>query len=172
MNSKITKLYTFGCSWTKDNYQETWANLCAQEYGLELSNFAERGAGASFVVNRILTTKIDPTDTVIAIMWPTADRFDLWADQTTPHLLQDKQYASWPDGTGPKFVDYYGNHSDSKGFNLSGEWPRGYKRHYYKYFYSAQQAVHSWYTNIIMDQVCHVIGFSFVLSVILVVGRI
>jgi hypothetical protein len=144
-------MFVFGCSFTKDNYQQTWADILADTCNLNLINCAERGAGAEFVVNRLLTTNITNQD-IVAIMWPSADRFDLWADHTTPHLQKDCKYASWPDGNDPKFVDYHGIYHTDHGFNLNGSVPRGYKHNFYKYFYSAHQAVNNWYVNIITAQ--------------------
>ena len=149
---KFDNLFVFGCSFTKDNYQKTWADLVAQYYNLTLHNCAERGAGADFLVSRLLIEKIDPNNSLVMIMWPSADRFDLWADSTVPHLQADVDYASWVDGKKSKFVDYYGNYSREVGFNLNGSVPRGYKNQYYKYFYNSTQCIHNWYVNVITAQ--------------------
>lgn len=149
---KLNTLFAFGCSLTKDNYQDTWADLVAQDYDLTLHNCAERGAGADFLVRRLLTADIDPENSLVMIMWPSADRFDLWADATVPHLLNDIEYASWVDGVRPQFVDYYGNYSQHQGFILNGTVPRGYKHYYHKFFYSASQVVHDWYINVLTAQ--------------------
>lgn len=143
-------LITFGCSFTRDNYQGTWADVLASELGLTLDNRAERGSGSEFVVNRILAS--DLTDAVVAVMWPSADRIDLWADNTVPHLQGDLEYAAWLDGVQPEFVNLQGNRSQTTGFNLNGNWPRGYKEYYYKYLYSSYQSAHSLYRNIITAQ--------------------
>jgi hypothetical protein len=148
----IRNLYTFGCSYTKDNYQKTWADLLAEDFNCNLHNCAERGAGADYTVKRLLVSEIDPKDSLVVILWPSADRFDLWADATTPHLLQDKNTASWPDGIAPKLVDYYGEYGNDHGFILNGSVPRGYKHYFYKYFYSTHWIIHNWYTNIITAQ--------------------
>jgi len=148
----ISKLITFGCSFTKDNYQDTWADLLSKDIGMPLLNYAERGAGSDFVVKRLLTAELDPNEDLVVIMWPSADRYDLWADSTTPHLIEDREYASWPDGIQPMFVDFYGNYYNDRGFNLNGSVPRGYKHYFFKYFFSAQQSIHNWYTNIITAQ--------------------
>jgi hypothetical protein len=145
-------LYVFGCSFTKDNFQKIWADLVAENYNLNLINCAERGAGSAFVIKRLLTTKICPADSLVIIMWPSADRVDLWADHTVPHLLADQQYASWPDGRSPQLVDYYGHYNHVQGFNLNGSVPRGYKHYFYKYFYTAHLAVHDWFLNVITAQ--------------------
>jgi len=151
--NKIKNLFTFGCSFTRDNYQDTWADLLAKHYDLKLTNEAERGCGSSYITKRLLINKdIDPSDSLVAIMWPCADRFDLWADSTTPHLTNEYDLASWPDGKGPRLVDLHGNRRLDQGFILNGSIPRGYKHHYFKYFYSAYQTVHDWYVNIITAQ--------------------
>jgi hypothetical protein len=146
-----SKLITFGCSFTRDNYQETWADLLSQNLKLPLNNCAERGAGSDYVINRILTTEFAPGD-VAAVMWPSADRIDLWADDTVPHLQGDLEYAAWLDGVEPQFVDSHGTRSSSRGYNLNGNWPRGYKDYYYKYLYSSYQSTHNLYRNIITAQ--------------------
>lgn len=143
-------LITFGCSFTKDNYQSTWANVLANELGLNLDNRAERGSGSEFIVNRILTS--DLNNVAVAIMWPNADRLDLWADDTVPHLQGDIEHAAWLDGMQPEFVNLHGERSQTTGFNLNGYWPRGYKEHYYKYLYTSYQSVHNLYRNIITAQ--------------------
>jgi len=56
----ISKLVTFGCSFTKDNYQGTWADLVSTDIGVPLLNHAERGAGSDFVIKRLLTADLDP----------------------------------------------------------------------------------------------------------------
>jgi len=149
----IKSLYTFGCSFTRDNYQPTWADLVADHYDLELHNRAERGCGSSYITKRLLISQdIDADNSLVAIMWPCADRYDLWADSTTPHLVDEYDLASWPDGKSPQLVDLHGNRRLDQGFILNGSVPRGYKHYYYKYFYSAYQAVHDWYVDIITAQ--------------------
>lgn len=145
------KLFTFGCSYTRDNYQETWANIVSRDLNIDLYNLAERGAGADFVSKRVLTANISQDDLVI-IMWPSADRFDLWADKYTPHLLEDYVHASWPDGDQPMLVDLQGQRRLDQGFILNGSVPRGYKHQYFKYFYSPTQVVNNWYSAIVMTQ--------------------
>jgi hypothetical protein len=157
------KLVTFGCSFTRDNYQSTWADILAAELNLPLDNRAERGAGSEFVVNRILASDLD--NAVVAVMWPSADRLDLWTDATVPHLQNDLEYAAWLDGHRPEFVDLHGQRSQTQGFNLNGNWPRGYKEHYYKYLYSSFQSVHSLYRNIITAQLyLSSIGVPYIMS--------
>lgn len=149
----IRNLYTFGCSLTKDTFQDTWADILAEKFSLKLHNRAERGAGADFISKRVLTsTDITSDDSLVAIMWPCADRFDLWADHTVPHLLDDQIYASWVDGNRPALIDMHGHRGQYQGYILNGSIPRGYKHKWYKFFYSPYQAIHDWYTRIIQTQ--------------------
>ena len=69
-------------------------------------------------------------------MLPSADRFDLYVNSSTPHLQQDIKYTSWPDGKEPAFVDYKGQYNKDHGWYMNGAVPRGYKNNYYKYFYN------------------------------------
>jgi hypothetical protein len=147
------KLFTFGCSFTKDNYQKTWADITAEHLDVELINRAERGSGANYLVQRLLSSDdIDPSRDLVLIMWPSSDRYDLWADGTTPHLLQDIDTCSWPDGISPKFVDHTGANRTDSGFILNGSVPRGYKNQYYKYFYSPTQSINDWYSMVVLAQ--------------------
>jgi hypothetical protein len=145
-------LVVFGCSFTRDNYQSTWADYLAAQYDMKLQNCAERGAGAEYTISRLLTTSLQKNKDAVAIMWPSADRLDLWADDTVPHLQSDIDTAAWLDGVQPEFVDLHGARSQTVGFNLNGNWPRGYKEHYYKYLYSSYQSTHSLYRHIITAQ--------------------
>jgi len=146
-------LFTFGCSFTKDNYQKTWADITAENLGVKLINRAERGSGADYLTSRLLNSiDIDPAEDLVLIMWPSCDRYDLWADRTTPHLLNDIETCSWPDGRLPKLVDYHGKYNHESGFILNGSMPRGHKHKYFKYFYSADQSVNNWLSNIVLAQ--------------------
>lgn len=129
------RLLVFGCSLTKDNYIDTWADIISKDLKLPLYNFAERGAGYDYIVQKIQTTQINSNDLVI-IMWPSADRLDLYVNSATPHLLNDVEHASWLDGKHPSFVDYQGNYIQTNGWYINGAVPRGYKHLYYKYFYN------------------------------------
>jgi len=146
------KIYTFGCSFTRDNYQEIWPNILCQQLHADLFNCAERGAGSDFVVKRLLCTTNITNNDLVVILWPSADRYDLWADSTTPHLIKDLDTCSWPDGKQPQLVNHHGTYNQESGFILNGSVPRGTKHQYFKYFYSASQSVHNWLTNIITAQ--------------------
>lgn len=146
------KLYTFGCSLSRDNYQQVWGDMLSQQLGIELVNRAERGAGADFLFKRLLCSQEISSRDLVVIMWPSADRYDLWADKTTPHLLDDIDKCSWPDGKLPKLINYHGVYNRESGFILNGSIPRGHKHRYFKYFYSADQSVNNWLTNIVAAQ--------------------
>jgi hypothetical protein len=147
----FNRLVVFGCSLTKDNYIDTWADFVSKDLNLPLCNFAERGAGYDYIVQKIQTTTINDTDLVI-IMWPSADRFDLYVNAATPHLLNDIEHASWLDGTRPTFVDYQGNYNCNNGWYINGAVPRGYKHLYYKYFYNQASHVNKAWSLIALTQ--------------------
>ena len=148
----MNRLITFGCSYSKDNYQIIWPDLVAKQLNLTLDNKSERGSGADYISKRLLSSELDPETDLVVILWPGADRYDLWADASTPHLLADADTSSWLDGKQPILVDYNGNYRNDKGFILNGSVPRGYKHKYFKYFYSPSQVVNSWYTSIVLTQ--------------------
>jgi hypothetical protein len=145
------RLLVFGCSLTKDNYIDTWADIISKDLNLPLYNFAERGAGYDYIVQKIQTTEIKSDDLVI-IMWPSADRYDLYVNDSTPHLQNDIVYASWLDGKSPSFVDYSGNYNSSSGWYINGAVPRGYKHLYYKYFYNQTSHVNKAWSSIALVQ--------------------
>lgn len=146
------KIFTFGCSFTRDNYQKIWPDILCRHLNAELINCAERGAGSDFIVKRLICTTDITNNDLVVILWPSADRYDLWADSTTPHLINDIETCSWPDGKSPQLVNYLGTYNQESGFILNGSVPRGNKHYYYKYFYSAHQSVHNWMTNVITAQ--------------------
>lgn len=145
------KLLVFGCSLTKDNFIDTWADLLADRLSISLNNNAERGAGYDYIVQKILTTEIDANDLVV-VMWPSADRFDLYVNSATPHLQNDVNHASWLDGKRSSFVDYQGNYNQTHGWYINGAVPRGYKHHYYKYFYNQTAHTNKAWSSIVMVQ--------------------
>lgn len=145
------RLVVFGCSLTKDNFIETWADLLAKKTKKSLFNYAERGAGYDYTVQKILSTKFDLDDLVV-IMWPSADRFDLYVNSATPHLQSDVVNASWLDGKVPALVDYSGNYNQTNGWLINGAVPRGYKHYYYKYFYNQTTHVNKAWSSIALIQ--------------------
>jgi len=146
------KLIVFGCSLTKDNYIDTWADYLSQHLNCDLENYAERGAGYDYVLQKVLSVNIFDKNTLVAIMWPSADRYDLYVNSATPHLQQDVEYASWLDGISPAFVNYNGEYNTDAGWYINGAVPRGYKHIYYKYFYNQTTHVNKAWTTIISVQ--------------------
>ena len=149
--SGYQKLVAYGCSLTKDNFIDTWADLLAKQWKVPLMNCAERGAGYSYIVQKILTTQLDKDDLVV-IMWPSADRYDLYVNSATPHLQHDVGQSSWLDGKTPSFVDYQGQYSQTSGWYVNGAVPRGYKHYYYKYFYNQTMHVNNAWASILLIQ--------------------
>lgn len=143
-----TRLVVFGCSLTRDNRIDTWADYLAQCLDIPLLNLAQRGAGYQFINHNIVAHDFLPGDLCV-VMWPSADRFDLWVDHSTPHLQADIDYASWLDGRTPAFVDLDHGYKTDRGWYINGAVPRGVKHHYYKFFYSeAAHTNHAWLTVI------------------------
>ena len=66
----MSRLFTFGCSFTKYHWP-TWANILGKEFD-QHQNWAEPGAGNHFILNSLvecnLRNNILPDDTV-GIMW-------------------------------------------------------------------------------------------------------
>lgn len=145
------RLVVFGCSLTKDNFIDTWADLLAKKLNMPLINHAERGAGYDYILQKIISSSITADDLVI-IMWPSADRFDLYVNSATPHLQQDINIASWLDGKYPSFVDYDGKYNQTHGWFINGAVPRGYKHYYYKYFYNQTTHVNKAWATIVLAQ--------------------
>ena len=51
-NTKPSRLFTFGCSFTEWNWA-TWANILAYDLDCEFYNFGRRGAGNFYISNLI-----------------------------------------------------------------------------------------------------------------------
>ena len=149
---KYRKLVVYGCSLTKDNYIDTWADYLSQYIVCPLENYAERGAGYMYIMQKVLSNPVPDTDTLNVIMWPSADRFDLYVNSATPHLQQDIDQASWLDGKTPSFVDYRGNYNKQVGWYINGAVPRGHKNTYYKYFYNQTTHVNQAWSVIVAIQ--------------------
>jgi len=151
IKSGCQRLVVFGCSLTKDNFIDTWADLLANKLDVPLLNCAERGAGYDYIVQKILSTHVDQDDLVV-IMWPSADRFDLYVNSATPHLQSDVVNASWLDGKTPALVDYDGKYNQNNGWLINGAAPRGYKHYYYKYFYNQTTHINKAWSSIALVQ--------------------
>jgi hypothetical protein len=157
------RLVVFGCSLTKDNFIDTWADLLSNKLGIPLFNHAERGAGYDYIVQKILSVQFTKNDLVV-IMWPSADRYDVYVNSATPHLQDDVNHASWLDGKMPQFVDYQGNYNQQHGWYINGAVPRGYKHHYYKYFYNQTTHVNkAWSTIVLVQNYLDNIGINYLM---------
>jgi len=162
--SGYQELVVYGCSLTKDNYIDTWADYLSNTLQCRLANHAERGAGYTYIMQKVLSNPIPDKNTFCMIMWPSADRFDLYVNSATPHLQQDIDQASWLDGKSPAFVDYNGNYNNDHGWYINGAVPRGYKNYYYKYFYNQTTHVNlAWSTIVAVQQYFNSIGADYIM---------
>lgn len=150
--SNVKLLSTFGCSLTRDNYQDVWSDILAEKLNVELNNYAERGAGYVFISDAIVKNIDKIKDSLCVIMWPSCDRLDLWVNDEAPHLQNDINYSSWLDGKSPLFCDLNGKYNTSCGYYLSGAVPRGVKHLYYKYFYTQRYHVDQAWKTIVLTQ--------------------
>jgi hypothetical protein len=92
------RLLTAGCSFTKDNYQKTWADYLADKIEYDLTNIAARGAGIDFVTTRILHECLRQPYDLIVIMLSSVDRMDLYVDSQHPLKNEFLDITSWQDG--------------------------------------------------------------------------
>lgn len=148
----VKLLSTFGCSLTKDNYQDVWPDILASKLNVELNNYAERGAGYVFISDAIVKNINKIKNSLCVIMWPSCDRLDLWVNDEVPHLQNDLEYASWLDGKVPAFCDLDGKYNTNSGYYLSGAVPRGKKHLYYKYFYTQRYHIDQAWKTIVLTQ--------------------
>jgi hypothetical protein len=117
-----------------------------------LINLAERGAGYKYITQKIISTTDLNHNDLICVMWPSADRLDLYVNSATPHLVDDLPSASWLDGNFPSFIDYNGEYNKKFGWFINGAVPRGYKHVYYKYFYNQTTHMNDAWASIVMTQ--------------------
>lgn len=130
------KILTAGCSFTKDNYQKTWADYLADAIGHELNNVGARGAGIDFIISRLFYECTTSHYDLVVIMLPSVDRMDLYVNHTHPLKDEFKSISSWQNGTNPVFVTIDGTLNDNYGYALSGGQIRGLKKYWYKYYYN------------------------------------
>lgn len=148
------KLIACGCSLTKDNYQKTWPDFLSEELNVEFINIAARGAGIDFISKRLITyiSKINHSDISVAIMLPSADRFDFYVDENN---LQKKEFlniSGWQGGKHPDLINLDGRLSDDHGYCLTGGNHRGPKKYWYKYFYSETFAYINYWFDVLLIQ--------------------
>jgi hypothetical protein len=144
----MKKILTAGCSFTKDNYQKTWANYLADELGYLLHNIAARGAGIDFITNRILHECLKEKYDLVMVMLPSVDRMDLYVDATHPMKQQYLDISSWQDGKSPDFVTLDGKLTKNYGYAMSGGEIRGLKKYWFKYYYNETAALLSYWSKI------------------------
>ena len=131
-------LVACGCSFTKDNYQQTWADFLSKELDYDLVNIGARGAGIDFISKRLIThlSTTCNENIIVAIMLPSADRFDFYVDSAHPQKLTYFEISSWQNGETPNLVNLNGELSSDQGYCLTGGMPRGPKKYWYKHFYN------------------------------------
>ena len=142
------RLLTAGCSFTKDNYQKTWADYLADEIEYDLTNIAARGAGIDFVTTRILHECLRQPYDLIVIMLPSVDRIDLYVDSQHPLKNEFLDITSWQDGAAPDFVTIDGRLSKEHGYAMSGGQIRGLKKYWFKYYYNETSALLSYWSKV------------------------
>lgn len=142
------KLLTAGCSFTKDNYQMTWAEYLADAIEYELTNVGARGAGIDFITSRLFYECTTLSYDLVVIMLPSVDRMDLYVDHAHPLKDEFKNISSWQNGTDAGFVTVDGTLSNSYGYALSGGQIRGLKKYWYKYYYNETSALLAFWTKV------------------------
>lgn len=142
-------LLTSGCSFTIDHFQKTWADYLEESTDHQLCNTAARGAGIDFVKYRVIYECSKNTPNLVMIMLPSVDRFDLYVD--SGHPLKDDliQISSWQNGATPSLIDIDGKISVTQGFSLTGGEHRGFKKHWYKYYYSEESMLLKYWTDVL-----------------------
>lgn len=147
------KILTIGCSFTKDNYQLTWADYLANNLDMNLDNIAARGAGIDFLSKRLMYhISQNPCDLLI-IMLPSADRFDWYVDKHHPLIKDAVKISSWQNGLFPSLVRLDGSPSNQSGFCLSGGEIRGEKKYWYKYYYNPSSVIMSYWKTVLDIQI-------------------
>lgn len=144
----MTTLLTAGCSFTKDNYQKTWADYLAQDLQASLTNVAARGAGIDFITTRLIYQCTQSRYDLVVIMLPSLDRLDLYVSNDHPLKDHYRDIASWQNGVCPELVQVNGVLSSDEGYSLTGGDPRGYKKYWYKYYYSEVATLISYWSKV------------------------
>lgn len=149
----MKNLVAFGCSFTKDNYQRTWVDFLAEKLNLNSINHGARGAGIDFITKRIVSCDFNKKNDFVVVMFPSADRFDIFVEKNDILYKKFLKIASWLDGKSPKLVDLSGKFTTTEsGFCLSGGWHRGIKKSWYSTYYSNSYAVLNYWTNVLLLQ--------------------
>ena len=114
-------------------------------------NLGARGAGLDFLSKRLLSYCLEKND-YVAIMLPSSDRFDWYIDYDSPLQKEALQTASWQNGKSPELLDINGNTSLQSGYCLSGGEHRGYKKYWFKYFFSETKASLDYWSTVVFLQ--------------------
>ena len=142
-----------GCSFTKDCFQKTWPAYLEQQLKTPVVNIGARGAGIDFITKRIMYYCTQHTPDLMVVMFPSVDRFDWFID--TAHPLKDAavDIASWQNGSNPTLINLDGTLSTTEGYCLSGGEIRGFKKHWFKYYYSEASAQLDYWMKIYQLQI-------------------
>jgi len=141
-----------GCSFTKDQYQDTWADYLAESFGFDLANIGARGAGIQFIQKRIMYFCNEVKPDYAAIMLTSIDRFDLYVDNHHPLKQAAIDLSSWQDGAKPSLIKLDGSPSTDYGYSLSGGHMRDYKTYWYKNYYNESFALLDYWTCVLSLQ--------------------
>lgn len=143
------RLLVSGCSFTKDKFQKTWPDYLAEAINYDMINAAARGAGIDYIRYRIMYECAKYIPDLVVIMLPSVDRFDLFVEPSHPLKEEIRSICSWQDGIGPGFLDLDGNNNPDYGFCLSGGEHRGYKKNWFKHYYSKSGALLKYWTDVL-----------------------
>lgn len=157
-------LVVSGCSFTQDYRIRTWPYYLADALNWQVVNTGARGAGIDFVSKRLMLElcHYDPAVTEVVVMLPSSDRFDLYVDQSHPAHQNLLEIASWQGNDGPELVNLDGSRSLTRGYSLTGGQPRGLKKHYYKYLYTAtHSAINFWFDVIALQNYLKLNNFKY-----------
>lgn len=130
---------------------KTWPDYLAHKLQLRCVNFGARGSGLDFLSKRILAHNFESND-LVGIMLPSADRYDWYVDSNHPLKSDALEISSWQNGKSPELVKIDGTGSTESGYSLSGGWHRGYKKYWFKYFYSESKAVLDYWSTVLFLQ--------------------
>lgn len=99
MKTKFKNLIVSGCSFTVG--EQSWANVLAKEYNLNLVNLAAAGAGQEHIKDSLILwierQCPSPADTLIGIMWSNPWRHDLMVSGCKHHDLSSYAYDEYTD---------------------------------------------------------------------------
>lgn len=130
---------------------KTWPDYLAAKLNYKCVNLGARGSGLDFLSKRLLSYTFQKDD-LVAIMLPSADRFDWYVDHDHPLRNNALEISSWQNGTNAELVNIDGSCSTHSGYSLSGGWHRGYKEYWFKYFYTETKAELDYWSTVLFLQ--------------------